>query len=39
MRRAANALPPLPTSMEIAMNTVIIGMATVAVARPISPIA
>ena len=39
IRRAASALPPLPTSMESAMNTVMMGMATVAVARPISPTA
>ncbi len=39
MRRAASALPPLPTSMARAMNTVMMGMATVAVDRPISPMA
>ena len=39
MRRAASALPPLPTSMAMAMNTVMMGMATVAVDRPISPMA
>ena len=39
MRSAASALPPLPTSMAMAMNTVMMGMATVAVARPISPMA
>ena len=39
MRNAASALPPLPTSMAMAMNTVMMGMATVAVARPISPMA
>ena len=39
MRNAAKALPPLPTSMAIAMNTVMTGMATVAVDKPISPIA
>ena len=39
MRSAASALPPLPTSMAIAMNTVMMGIATVAVARPISPMA
>ena len=39
MRRAASALPPLPTSMASAMNSVISGMAVVAVDRPISPTA
>ena len=39
MRSAASALPPLPTSMAMAMNTVMMGIATVAVAKPISPMA
>ena len=36
-RSAHNALPPAPMSMEIAMNTVIIGVATLTAERPISP--
>ena len=39
IRSAAKALPPLPTSMAMAMNTVMMGMATVAVDKPISPMA
>ena len=38
-RSAASALPPLPTSIARAMNTIISGAATVAADRPISPIA
>ena len=38
-RRAASALPPLPTSMAMAMNTTIMGFATVMADRPISPTA
>ena len=39
MRSAASALPPLPMRSEMARNTVMMGIATVAVERPISPIA
>ena len=38
-RKAANALPPLPTSMASAMNTIMMGLATVTTERPISPTA
>ena len=38
-RSAAKALPPLPTSMASAMNTIMMGLATVAAERPISPMA
>ena len=38
-RSAASALPPLPMSMEMAMNTIMMGFATVAADRPISPMA
>ena len=38
-RSAASALPPLPTSIASAMNTIMSGAATVAADRPISPIA
>ncbi len=38
-RRAAKALPPLPTSMARAMNTIMMGLATVTTDRPISPTA
>ena len=39
IRSAAKALPPLPISMAMAMNTIMMGIATVAVDKPISPIA
>ena len=39
MRNAASALPPLPTSIASAMNSVMRGIAVVAVERPISPTA
>ena len=39
VRSAAKALPPLPTSMASAMNTIMMGLATVAAERPISPMA
>ena len=38
-RSAASALPPLPISNAMARNTVMIGFATVAAERPISPMA
>ncbi len=38
-RSAASALPPLPTSMAMAMNTTMMGLATVMAERPISPTA
>ena len=37
MRRAASALPPLPTSMASAIMTTMAGKATVTAVRPISP--
>ena len=38
-RKAARALPPLPTNIANAMNTMSMGLATVMADRPISPMA